>query len=184
MAAPNNNILKTFVPTTNIWDVQQLNSIKNLDPALKELLIRLYQNINRISLGLNEKDWGAYRTQETVNGQTWIPDARTTAQIQAGQVPNQGKQVYRKVVDCGALPNAGAKNVAHGITIGSLYRVTRLYGAATDPAAPSWIPLPFASPTLNQNIKLEVGGTNVTITTAINYSAYTQTYVVIEYTQT
>jgi hypothetical protein len=44
-----------------------------------------------------------------------------------------------------------------------------------------YIPLPYASPTLVNNIQLSVDATNVTITTGIDYSAYTVTYVILEY---
>ena len=90
------------------------------------------------------------------------------------------RQVYRLVVNFGALPNATTKSVAHGLTITSGYSLTRLYAASTKNDQSSFLPIPYASPTLNQNILLNMDATNVNITTAIDYSAYTITYVIIE----
>jgi hypothetical protein len=91
------------------------------------------------------------------------------------------RQVFRTVVNFGALPNAASTSVAHNIVVTSGYSLTRLYGAATNNTQTSFIPLPFSSSTLNENIKLEMTNTNIVITTAIDYSAYTKTYVVVEY---
>lgn len=97
--------------------------------------------------------------------------------------PNAFRPTYRKVIDIGALPNATTKSVAHGITITNSFRFVRIYGAASDPINLVYIPLPFSSPTLNENIQLDIDATNVNITTAIDYSAYTSSQVVLEYTK-
>ncbi len=99
---------------------------------------------------------------------------------------NQTKRyTFRSVVDFGALPNAGTTNVAHGITTTANTLFTRIYGVSTDPggaAITRAIPLPFVDPgALANGILLEVGAVNVTITTAIDYSAFTTTYVILEY---
>ena len=57
---------------------------------------------------------------------------------------------------------------------------TKIYGTATD-AAGNGIPIPYPSNTANANIEINVDLTNVNITTAIDYSAFTTTYVVLEY---
>ena len=61
-----------FVPTNLIWDVQQLQSVDVNSPEFKELLVRLYQNINNIALVLNIKDTGMYQLSEFVNGQLFF----------------------------------------------------------------------------------------------------------------
>jgi len=172
----------SFVTSTNIWDVQQLQQL-DIDPKLKELLVRLYQNINNISISLNTRDAGYYVQEEFLNGQIYYPNPALDSTT--SQSPTM-RQVFRLVVDFGAMPNAGTKSVAHNIDIiaaaGSYpgYSFTRIYGAATKPTT-SFIPIPFSSPTLNENIKLEVDTTNVTITTAIDYSLYTICYIVLEF---
>ena len=97
--------------------------------------------------------------------------------------PNQFRPVYRIVIDFGALPNAGSKSVVHNLQVTNTFRWVRIYGAATDPTALSGISLDRSSPTLNENIKVDVDATNVTITTAIDYSSYTSAQVVLEYTK-
>lgn len=67
------NNIGLFVPTTNVWDIQNLEEGKDITPALKELLVRLYQNINAISLALNLKDSGYYVQQEFLTGQVFFP---------------------------------------------------------------------------------------------------------------
>ena len=164
-----------FVPTTNIWDVAELYETDVNSDQFKELLVRLYQNVNNIALSLNIKDSAYYTLNEFVNGQLFFP-----ASLASNASEPQYRQVYRLVVNFGALPNAGTKSVAHGLPVGSTWTFTRIYGCATNPST-EFIPLPYASPTLNQNISLNVDATNVNVTTAINYSAYTTTYIVLEY---
>lgn len=167
-----------FVPTTNVWDVSQLYSVDVKSPEFKELLVRLYQNINNISLALNLKDTGYYTLEEFLNGQVFFPNPLLNSTT--SQSPTY-RQVFRSVIDFGALPNAASKSVAHNLNVTSGYSFTRIYGAASNTARTSFIPLPFASPTLNQNISLEATDTNIIITTGINRTDYITTYVIIEY---
>jgi hypothetical protein len=180
MAGRDSNVSNfgSFVPTTNVWDVSSLYEIDVTSDEFKELLVRLYQNLNLISLNLNIKDTGYYDLQQFVNGQLYFQNPSLSSLTP--QSPTY-RQVYRLVVNFGALPNAGSKSVAHNISVTSGFSFTRIYATATKNDQTSFIPIPFASPILNENIKLEVTNTNVTITTAIDYSAYTITYVVLEY---
>jgi hypothetical protein len=166
-----------FVPTTNVWDVSQLYSIDVNSTEFKELLVRLYQNINNIALALNLKDSGYYVPTEFVNGQLYFPNATLNT---AASGPAPFRQVFRKIINFGALPNAGSKSVAHGILITPTYSFTRIYATATNPNT-SFIPIPYASPVLANNIELQVDTVNVTITTGSNRTAYTICYVVLEY---
>lgn len=173
MAAPRTGY---FVPTTFSWEIEAARDLQ-ADPQLKELIVRLYQHINILSLALNAKDTGYYTTEEFVNGQQYFPNPALDSTTSQAPVP---RQVFRKVIDFGALPNTATKSVAHDITIGADFTLTRLYGAATDPST-SFIPLPFASPTaLADNIQLDMDATNINITTGSNRTGYTTCYVVIE----
>jgi len=174
-----------FVPTTNIWDVSRLNEINVNSPEFKELLIRLYQNINNISIALNLKDSAYYDVQEFLNSQLYFKNPALDSTTD--QAPTY-RQVYRMVVNFGPLPNATTISIPHGIDMSvgptpalTTYSFTRIYGAASTVDQTSFIPLPYASPTLNENISLSVTTTDIVITTAIDYSAYALTYVVVEY---
>lgn len=182
-----NNIrnVGAFVPTTNVWDVQEVYNVDVTSPEFKELLVRLYQNLNNMSLSLNIRDAGYYVQTEFVNGQLYFADPTLNS-----LTPQQPifRQVYRTTINFGALPNAGTKQVPHNIDspstpipAGSAITFTRIYGSSTDPIAQSYIPLPYASTVLANNIELFVDNEFVNVTTAVNYSAYTFTYIVVEY---
>lgn len=164
-----------FVPSTNVWDVQELRSVDVNSDAFKELLVRLYQNINDICLVLNVKDSAYYPLQEFLNGQVFFPNP------QSSYSPTAERQAFRTVVNFGALPNTTSISVAHGINISNGFCFTRIYGASSNPISMQYIPIPYASSTLADNISLSVDATNVTITTGSNQSAYTVTYIILEY---
>ena len=167
-----------FVPTTNVWDVSEISDIDVQSTEFKELLVRLYQNLNTISLALNLKDTGYYSETEFVNGQAYFPDPALSSTTAANPV---FRQVFRKVVNFGTLPNAGTTSVAHGISFDTTFTITRLYGAATDPVALDYIPLPYASPTDADNIELNADATNINVITGSNRTAFTVSYIIVEY---
>lgn len=169
-----------FVPTNFIWDIQQIEQADVNSPEFKLLLVRLYQNLNLIALVLNIKDTGMYEVTETVNGQLFFsnPNNNSSTSVAPAQ-----RQVYRKVINFGALPNAGTKSVPHTITVTPATTFTRIYGAASDTTNLAYIPIPYASPTLANNIEVSVSSTNITVTTGSNRSTYTTSYFVLEYLQ-
>lgn len=165
MASNLQNNAGLFLATTNVWDVQSLPSIDVNSAEFKELIVRLYQNINNICLAVNLKDSGYYVESEFVNGQVLFGD----------------RQIFRTVVNFGALPNATFKSIPHGIVVSNGFSFTRIYATASDQITMQYIPIPYASATLVNNIELDVDANNVTITTGIDMTAYTITYVVLEY---
>lgn len=169
--------LGLFLPTTAALDVARVYDTEFNAEGMRELLVRLYQLSNQQNMAINAKDTGYYTLTEFVNGQLWFPEVGSPQTSNQSQVY---RNIFRLVIDFGALPNNTTTSVAHGLTITSGFRFTRIYGTASDPST-SFIPLPYSSPTLNENISLSVDATNVTITTAIDYSGYTTTYVVLEY---
>lgn len=128
---------------------------------------------------LNSKEVAIFNEQEFATGQNWFNAANE-------QQPRFG---LRKVINFGALPNAGTKSVAHGITITANTSFTHIYATATNPTAvfPARfsVPIPYvnvATPT--DGIELYVDSTNVNIvTTTANWTAFTTCYVVLEYLQ-
>lgn len=129
---------------------------------------------NRIVYTVNTKEGGLFSPQEFMSNQQYnLSD------------PSTFKTVYRMSINFGALPNTGTKSVPHNIQ-GILptptnFSFTHIYAAATDPNTPFFIPIPYASPTLANNIEINVDATNVNITTGSNRSNYTICYVVLEY---
>ena len=175
----------TFIPTTQVWDVEELKEVDVTKPEFKELLVRMYQNLNTMSMSINNKESAFYDTSETVKGQSFFPN--TALDSSTGTKP-ENRQVFNKVINFGALPNTGTKAYAHGISVQRGFTFTRIYGCATrqtntNPAhAFSALPLPYADPAVLANgIFLAVSATNVIVTTAADYSAYDKTYIVLEY---
>lgn len=170
-----------FIQTTQVWDVAQLEAVDVNSKEFKELLVRLYQQINNIANVLNIKDTGMYQLSEFVNGQVWY--SNPTLSSATAQIP-EDRQVMRKVINFGALEVA-TKSVAHGITCTVMTTFTRIYGVANKTTAPfSYLPLPYAGLTaVANNIELLVDATNVTINNGIDRSMYNQCYVVLEYLQ-
>lgn len=173
----NRNNVGAFVPTSNVWDVSEIYSTEVTSPAFKELLVRLYQNLNVLSLVVNVKDSAFYVDSEFVtSGQYFTNPTLSSATAQNPTL----RPVFRKVINFGALPNTATKSVAHGIAPIASFSFTRIYGCATNPST-SYIPLPYASPVLASNIELNADATNVNVTTGSDRTAYTITYIILEY---
>lgn len=170
-----------FLQTTQIWDVNEIENVDIGSDEFKRLIVNLHQQINNVVNVLNIKDTGKYTISEFVSGQTFFSNpALSSATDQVAE----DRQAMRKVIYyTTALPNAGTATIAHGITCTSVTTFTRIYGVANDTAGQNYIPLPYASPTLANNIELRVDGTNVTIVTGSNRTNFTKTYIVLEYLQ-
>lgn len=172
----NPNVLGSFISTTFVLDVARLEDIDVQSPEFKELLVRLYQDLNRMLFSLNRKISGNYGLSQFVTGSLWFPSTAATSVANVTYRPET-----RIVINFGTLPNTGTKSVAHGINCNSGVSFTRIYGTATDPVGFHYIPLPYASPTLVNNIELKVDATNVTVITGSNRTAFTTTYIVLEF---
>jgi hypothetical protein len=142
----------------------------------KELLVRLYQNVNNIALALNIKDTGMYDTTEFVNGQLFYPNPLTPVPTTTS---DNYRQVYRKTINFGALPNAGIKTVAHGITCDDKTTFTRIYATASDTTNHIYLPIPYVDPV--RPIGLYLDNTLVYIEDSFNYSSFDTCYVILEY---
>jgi len=162
-----------YIPTNYIWEAANVYDMDVTSDEFKELVVRLYQNLNAVQFGVNARDVGTYDTNEFVCGQLFFPNPTRNANTSH---PDR-RQVYRLVVDFGALPNSTTKSVAHNLTITGGYSFTRLYGASSDPSNKRYIPIPNA----NTDINLEVDATNVKIKTSGTFSSFTTTYVILEY---
>lgn len=169
-----------YIQSTQVWDVGELKDLNVNSQEFKELLVRLYQNLNVMSVSLSNKESSYFDTQETSKGQAFFPNPALSS---SSTTTPDYRQVFNKTVNFGALPNTATKTVAHGIAnVNAGFSFTRIYGCSSDPVALSYIPLPYVDPTaLANGILLSVDATNVTITTAADYSAYTTTYVILEY---
>lgn len=169
----------SFVPTTNIWsEAQRLASTDVNSAEFKQLLVNMYQNIGLIATVLNTKDTGYYAQSEFVNGQIYFPDPSLDSTSQLNPV---FRQVFRMVINFGALPNATTKSVPHDIPMTDAVTFTRIYGASSDTTGNSYIPLPYVDVPAGDHIGLNVDAINVNVSTTIDRTNYTITYIVLEY---
>lgn len=178
-----NNALRAgvFVPTNYIWEVQQVESNEQITPDMKNLLIRLYQNIGAIALALNVKDTGQYALSEFVTGQQYFSNPVYNSSTAGNPAL---RQTYRKVINwTTALKNAGTSTIPHGITCTPTTTFTRIYAVANDTSGNNYIPIPYASPTDADAIELLLDATNVYIITGSDRTNFTITYIVLEYLQ-
>jgi hypothetical protein len=122
-----------------------------------------------------------YQLSEFVNGQLYFSNPANNSSTLAIAAD---RQVLRKCfLWPRTLPNAGSDSVPHGITCTTKTTFTRIYGAASDTMGFNYIPLPYASPTLVDNIELNCDGTNINIITGSNRSNFNVIYIILEYLQ-
>lgn len=94
-----------------------------------------------------------------------------------------GSPIYGKTIVCGVLPNNAEKTVAHNIS--NLKFVLDIRGIAIRETNPIAYPMPFlALDNLNYGIQVNVGTTNVVITTKSNLSYLDKSYVNLMYLKT
>ena len=105
----------------------------------------------------------SYSTNEVKTGGKWI----------------DGKPIYRKTIDCGALPNASYKNVNHNIT--NLDFVTKCYGFAR--GGNYRMVLPNASANTANAVEVYIDEMYIVIQSGNDRSGYNG-YITIEYTKT
>lgn len=120
--------------------------------------------------GINVREIGYMVNNQIITGKNFIPGVNATN-------PQQFRTVFRKVIPFGALPNAGTKSVAHGITFDINFTLVDMWASATDPVGFTAITFAYGGTV----VYLNMDATNVNITTTGNLSNYTRTYVCIEY---
>lgn len=159
-----------YVPSTNVWEVSQLQDLDINSEEFKLLLVRLYQNINAISIALNLKDSAYYVLQEFVNGQQFFSTDPAN--------PLAFRSDFRLVLNIGALP-PGITVTAHNLAVTTAWTFTRIYGVGSDTVNLLYYPIPWAGAAAAY-ISIIVDGTNVTIDNQSGVT-FTQCIVVLEY---
>lgn len=94
-----------------------------------------------------------------------------------------GKPLYQKTINFGALPNNTSKSVAHNIS--DLGYVANIKCVAENPVSHIYLPIPFSHRlTIGNQIQLEVSSTDVSIYTALDRTSFSNCYVTLQYTKT
>jgi hypothetical protein len=135
----------------------------------------LVEQLKRISNVVNAREIGWFLDEEVLTGKQFFPTTNTPQ--------GQYRSIFRKVIDFGALPNVTTKNVAHGVTVDSNFSLIDMWIAATDPVNLVGFSLKYWSQDATEDIVLNYDATNVNVTTLSNYSAYSRSYVIMEYIQ-
>jgi hypothetical protein len=162
----------SYVPTTNVWDVSRLYEVEVNSPEFKELLVRLYQNVNNIAVALNTKCTGYYINQEFVSGKLFFnPNANPND-------PLQLRPGFIMSVNTGAL-GAGITAINHNIAVTNTFKWMFISGAATNTGTLVGYPLPFAGAAGN-NIEVRVTATQVIINNNSGVT-FTDSQITLEY---
>jgi hypothetical protein len=112
----------------------------------------------------------SFSTDETWTGGYWTDP-----------VTGERKKIYRKVVDCGALPNTANKTIPHGLASSDI--AVRLYGIAYAPGINAQQALPSPNPVAALSIAIWLSGGNIYLYSLTDVSMYTVSSVTIEYTK-
>ena len=137
----------------------------------------LVEHLKKVSNAINIREIGWFLDEELLSGKGFIPGVN----VQGNASPDQFRQIFRKVINFGALPNSTTKSVAHGINFDSNFTLIQMWASATDPINFIAFPIPYAGAGGNDGVKLYMDSTNVIISTQTNRAAYTRCFVVIEY---
>ncbi len=105
-----------------------------------------------------------------------------TEQALTGVLWTDAKQVFRKVIDIGGLPNATTKNVAHGIT--GLDTVIEAEGIALNTSGGTHVQLGRPTAGAGSQVTINVNATNVQIVTDADLTANDDSHVILLYTKT
>lgn len=162
----------SYVPTTNVWDVAQLYDIEVNSPEFKELLVRLYQNVNNIAVALNTKVTGYYINQEFVSGKLFFnpnADPNNPLELRPG---------FIIAINTGAL-GAGVTMINHNILVTATFQWMFISGAATNTGTLVGYPLPFAGAAGN-NIEVTANATQILINNNSGVT-FTDSQVTLEY---
>lgn len=139
----------------------------------------LVEQLKGISNAINIREIGWLLDEELLTGKAFIPGVNTLGNSQ----PQQFRQVLRIVVDFGALPNTGTKSLPHGVIFDANFTLVSISISATDPVNFLAFSLEYWDNTGTSSITLNMDANNVNVITTSDYSAYTRSFIIIEYLQ-
>jgi hypothetical protein len=164
--------------TNFIWDVQQIQQVDVNSQEFKELLIRLYQNLNLMANVINAKDTAIYSLQPVIASNSWFANpANNSSTAAVADDRTEIRQTYLF-----ALPT-GTTTIPHGITITKNTTFTFINGAANDTTGFNYYPLPWPSASGTTNISVVLNATNIVITNNSGIS-FNVCYLVVKFLQT
>lgn len=161
----------SYIPSSQIWDVTQIYQIENISPEMKELLVRMYQNLNIMAINVNLKDTGYYDTIEFTNSCLYFPNPLYNSSTPSNP---SWRQESRKLIYLTSLP-PGITTVAHNITITPTVTFTKGFtGMANDTVGNNYYPISTSGPGVD--ISVTANATNLII---VNNTAITFNFVYV-----
>lgn len=121
------------------------------------------------------------KTSQYIEGGAGLPSYFTT-ETDTGMKWIDGKTIYRKVIDFGALPNATEKVVQHGIN--NLDTIVNVSCISKNTSNGVYFIIPLASTAgLSSCIYILATTQNITIGAGSDRTSFNKTYVTLEYTK-
>lgn len=156
----------SFAPSSSIGNFVPENYVIPDEPfQLQEFLKKTLEEHARF---INRKDMGQYETIELQNNQTF-----------PGTLPQNKKQIYRKIFEFNAIAAGATLNIPHGIT--GITDFTRIYGTIIT-AVPDNRPLPYVD-VINVTNQVSVlrNGLNIVIVNGATAPNITSGRVIVEF---
>lgn len=164
-------------------DSQQLDSYIPVYDSIPEkwddARTYLVEVLKKMSDAINIREIGWFLDEELLSGKALFPGVNN----ELNESPATSRQILRQAYDFGPLPNAGTSSIPHNIIVDANFTLIDLWGGAYDPIAFKGIPIPFVSTVLADQVQINMDATNIYITTAFNYSSFTNVKIFIEYAQ-
>lgn len=164
--------------TTSLINVQEIYRITQDNPGMRDIMLKIYQDLSDILKVLNMKTTGIYWLQESQNNNVYFSNPALSSS--SASLPAL-RNVFSKTFDTGQLPNATTLTIAHNIPFNDAYTMVDYFGSATDSSGLNYICLPYSSPTSTDCIEVRVDATNIYITTGSNRSNFDRSQIVLEY---
>ncbi|MDR3142101.1 MAG: hypothetical protein LBU37_10300 [Tannerellaceae bacterium] len=130
--------------------------------------------------GATTQEAGIMSASDKTKLDNLTPDSWSFDEAYTGATFVDGKKIYVRTVSYGTLPNAAFNPVAHGIE--NIDMIVNISGMANDGV--SSINIPNVSVTPANAISCYADATNINITTGINRTSFTITYIKLFYTCT
>lgn len=161
--APTSGQITTAIGSGKPYEVLYNITVPTSAPNIVDANISNVRNLIKINKSTVKYQ---YSTSEQLTGDFWI----------------NGKPIYKKTVSFGTLPNNTTKSVAHGIS--SIGNVISMGGTSWGSGSTT-LPIPNApgSGSISFSISMNVDSTNIVINTGADRTAYTNTYITVEYTK-
>lgn len=162
------------VPRYSVFEIQ--NAEKQADP--KKISVNLMLRINKIVDAVNDRRTGSYDLDEGPSNERFAP-------VQSGTISDP-RPVYQKTFFDGALANAGALSIAHGISWTASTTLVGIEAYATDTSNVYSINLPHvdvSSTPVTGDIEIYVDATNIVITSAGDASSFDTVVVTLRWLQ-